>query len=184
MAEQNKPGTLMRGSGLGGVLLIVLGIVFLVGQFFDFQLARYLWPFMVIVPGALLLWGAAGMEEEVGKAWAIVGGIITMVGVILFVQTLSDWWAGWTYAWALVAPTGPGLGLWLLGARKNRADFVKSGQELVRVGLVIFVVAAAFFELVIGVSGHSLGQYGLPLLLIALGLILLARNLHIGLHKA
>lgn len=184
MAEQSKSVTLTRSSGLGGVLLIVLGIIFLVGQFFDFQLGRYLWPFMVIVPGVLLLWGAFGMEEEVGKAWAIVGGIVTMVGVILLVQSLTDWWAGWSYAWALVAPTGPGLGLWLLGARKDRADFVKTGQELVRVGLIIFVVAAVFFELVIGVSGYSLGQYGLPLLLIVLGLFLLARNLRIGGHKA
>jgi hypothetical protein len=162
MSEQNKPVTITKSNALGGVLLIVLGIIFLVGQIFDFHLGRYLWPFTVIVPGVVLFLRALALEEEVGKALAIISGIVTMVGVILFVQSLTDLWANWSYAWALVAPTGPGLGLWLLGTLKDRADLVKSGKDLIRVGLSIFMVAAVFFELVIGVSGHSLGNYGLP----------------------
>jgi hypothetical protein len=162
----------------------MLGIVFLVGQVFDFHLGHYLWPFMVIVPGVLLFFGAMALDEEAGKALAIISGIVTMVGMILFVFTFTDLWASWSYAWALVAPTGPGLGLWLLGTLKNRPDLVKSGKDLIRVGLIIFVGAAVFFELVIGVSGHSLGNYGLPLLLIGLGLLLLVRNMRAGWRKA
>lgn len=184
METRSKPVTMARGNTLGGALLILLGIVFLVGQVFDFHLGHYLWPFMVIVPGVLLFFGALALDEEAGKALAIISGIVTMLGFVLFVLTFIDFWASWSYAWALVAPTGPGLGLWLLGTLKDRADLVKSGKDLIRVGLIIFMVAAVFFELVIGVSGHSLGRYGMPLLLIVLGLFLLTHNMRAGWRKA
>jgi hypothetical protein len=184
MEKQSKPAIMTRGNALGGILLIALGLVFLLGQVFDIHIGRYVWPFMIIVPGVFLFVAALAVEEEVAKALAIVGGIVTMVGTILLVQSFTDLWASWSYAWALVAPTGPGLGLWLLGSVKDRDELVKSGKDLVRVGLVIFVIAAVFFELVIGVSGFGLGRYGLPLLLILLGLFLLVRNARQGWRNA
>lgn len=184
MEKQIKSATMTRGSALGGVLLIALGIVFLVGQIFDIHLGHYLWPFTVIVPGVFLFFAALALEKEAGKALAILSGIVTMVGLILFVQNVTDWWASWSYAWALVAPTGPGLGLWLLGTIKDQTDLVKSGKDLVRVGLSIFVVTAVFFELIIGVNGFGLGRYGLSLLLIALGIFLLLRNVRRGWREA
>jgi len=90
MDEQKKLVTMTRGNALGGALLIVLGIVFLVGQFFDFHLGHYLWPFTVIVPGVFLFLGAMALDEEAGKALAIISGIVTMVGVILFVLTFTN----------------------------------------------------------------------------------------------
>jgi hypothetical protein len=184
MDKQNRPVTMTRGNALGGILLIVLGIVFLLGQVFDIHIGRYVWPFMIIVPGVFLFVAALAVEEEVAKALAIVGGIVTMVGTILLVQSLTNLWATWSYAWALVAPTGPGLGLWLLGSIKDRDELVKSGKDLIRVGLVIFVIAAVFFELIMGVSGFGLGRYGLPLLLILLGSFWLVRNARHGWHNA
>lgn len=184
MEKQSKSVALTRGNALGGVLLIALGILFLVGQIFDIHIGRYVWPFMVIVPGVVLFFGALAVEEELAKALAIIGGIVTMVGTILLVQSITDLWASWSYAWALVAPTGPGVSLWLLGVAKDNDELVKSGKDLVRVGLVMFVIAAVFFELVIGVSGFGMGRYGLPLLLIALGLFLLVRNARRGWDKA
>ena len=183
MEKQNKPIIMTRSNALGGILLIFLGLVFLVGQIFDIHIGRYVWPFMIIGPGVVLFLGALTVEDEMAKALAIIGGIVTMVGTILLVQSLTDLWATWSYAWALVAPTGPGLGLWLLGSLKEHAELVKSGKDLTRVGLIMFVITAVFFELVIGVSGFGLGRYGLPLLLIVLGLFLLLRNMRTGWHK-
>ncbi|GIK57762.1 MAG: hypothetical protein BroJett015_34250 [Chloroflexota bacterium] len=153
--------------------LIVLGIVFLIGELLDITIGQYIWPFFVIVPGIMLFLGALMLDEEVGQALAMVSGIVTTVGLILLAQSLTDTWASWSYAWALVAPTGVGVGLWLFGAAKERADMVKSGKDLVKVGLSIFVVAAIFFEPVIGINGFGLGMYALPLLLIGLGFVLL-----------
>ena len=180
MEKQDKSVAGLRGNALGGVLLIILGVVFLVGQIFDIHIGRYVWPFLIIVPGVLFFGAALAVEEEASKALAIIGGIVTMVGTILLVQSLTDLWASWSYAWALVAPTGPGVGLWLLGSIKDNDELMKSGKDLIRAGLVMFVIAAVFFELIIGVSGFSLGRYGLPLLLIVLGLFLLVRNARHG----
>lgn len=58
-------------------------------------LGRYPWPFTVIVPGVLLFWGALALEEEAGKALAILSGIMMMVGVILSVLTFSDGFTLW-----------------------------------------------------------------------------------------
>lgn len=180
MDTEKKPLTITRSNVLGGGLLIILGIMLLVGQIFDIHLGQYLWPFTIIVPGILLFMGALALEDEPAKALAIIGGIVTTAGVVMLVMALTDLWASWAYAWALVAPTGPGLGLWLLGTLKGRADLVQSGRDLIRIGLIIFAVAAAFFELVLGLHGFSLGDYGLPLLLIGLGLLLLVRNIRAG----
>ncbi len=182
--QQIKPKTMKKGNLVGGTLLLILGIVFLLGQILDIHLGSYVWPFMVIVPGVILFFLALSVEEEIGKALAIAGGIVTMVGLILLVQSITGFWASWSYAWALVAPTAAGLGLWLFGAIKERTDLVKSGKALTRVGLIIFVIAAVFFEFVIGVNGHSLGRYGLPLLLIVLGIFLLVRNVRSSWSKA
>lgn len=184
MEKQNKPVIVTRGNALVGILLIFLGIVFLVGQIFDIHIGRFIWPFFIIVPGVASFLGALAVEDELAKALAIIGGIVTMVGTILLVQSFTDLWASWSYAWALVAPMGPGLGLWLLGSIKDQDELVKAGKDLIRVGLVMFVIAAVFFELVIGVSGFGLGRYGLPMLLILLGIFSLVRNVRHGRHNA
>ena len=165
-----------KGNLIAGTLLLILGIVFLVGQVFDIHLGTYVWPFLVIVPGVILFLLALMVDEEMGQALAILGAIVTMVGVILLVQNITGFWTIWSYAWALVAPTAAGLGLWLFGTFKERPNLVKSGKDLTRIGLIIFVIAAVFFEFVIGVNGHNLGRYGLPLVLIILGIFLLVRN--------
>jgi len=183
MKNETKDSSLLKRSPLGGVLLIILGFAFLLGQFFDVHIGHNLWPLLIIVPGLFLFAGALAAEEEMAKALAIISGIFTMMGAVLLVQSITSLWASWSYAWALVAPTGPGVGLWLLGTIKGRDEPAKSGKDLVRVGLVMFVLTAVFFELILGISGFGLGNYGWPLLLIVLGLYLLVRNARQGWRK-
>jgi hypothetical protein len=171
------------GYSLVGGLFILLGVVFLIGQFFDIRIGQYVWPFFIMGPGALLFLTSLAVDKDSGQALASVGGIVSMVGLILFVQNVTDLWATWAYAWALIAPTGVGLGLFSYGLLKNETDTRRSGWQLIKAGLGIFVVAAIFFELVIGLSGFGLGQFGWPLLLIALGVFLLLRNLFTGQDK-
>ncbi len=184
MEKQSEKTGLTRVNAMFGVGLIILGIVFLLGELFDIAVGQYIWPFFVIVPGIMLFLGALMVGDEMGQPLAMVSGIVTMVGLILLTQSITDNWASWSYAWALVAPTGVGIGLWLFGSIKERADLKKSGRDLVKVGLGIFVVAAVFFELVIGINGFGVGTYALPLLLIGLGFVLLLRNFRANWHKA
>ena len=72
---------------LMGASLIILGILFLVGRFvtsvFDFDLGHYAWPFFIIIPGVLLFLGAFILEPRAGTTLAIIGGMVTMTGIVL-----------------------------------------------------------------------------------------------------
>jgi hypothetical protein len=177
MSKLTENVRLPSGNAVLGGILILLGIVFLIGQVFDIHLGGVIWPFLVITPGVLLFLAALAVEDAAGEAMVAVGSIITMVGLILLFQSVSGYWATWAYAWALVAPTSIGLGHLIYGRLKNRPKLMQSGRDLTRVGLVIFVVAAVFFELIIGISGFGLGGFIWPVLLIVLGLYLLLRNM-------
>jgi drug/metabolite transporter superfamily protein YnfA len=159
-----------------GALLIVLGIFLLIAQQIDFDLGRYGWPFFIIVPGVVLFGLALAIGGGAGEGLTVFGSIVTMTGVLLFYQNSSNHFESWAYAWALVAPTSIGIGQIIYGTVKNQAHIVKTGRNLAAIGAGIFLVGAIFFELVIGISGHSLSGLGWAMLLIGLGVILLLSN--------
>jgi len=117
---------------------------------------------------------------RIGEVLATVGGVVTMVGLVLLVQNATDRFETWAYAWTLVVLVGPGIGRWLVGVVRGRRDLVVSGGWLIAAGLVAFLVLAVFFEVVVGIGGRRSGgasRYALAALLIVAGLILLGRRL-------
>jgi hypothetical protein len=167
---------------LGGLLLLV-GIVVLLGQALELELGEVGWPFFVILPGLGLLGLGLATPGRLGEVLATVGGVVTMVGLVLLVQNATDRFETWAYAWALVVLVGAGIGRWLLGVVRGRGDLAASGRWLIAVGLAGFVTLAVFFEVVIGFGGHrnaAAGRYVLAALLILAGLGLLGRRLLAG----
>ena len=160
-----------------GVILIVLGIVFILGQVVGVNLGRFLWPFFIIVPGALMLIFALVAGGGAGQGLSMAGSIVTMIGLLLLYQNTTNHWESWAYGWALVAPTSIGLGQMLHGRVKGRADIVDSGKRLATIGLIIFLAGAVFFELIIGISGFRSGRIVLAAALIVFGAFLLLRSL-------
>jgi hypothetical protein len=166
-------------TALGGLLLL-LGIAVLLGQALNLDLGRVGWPLFVIVPGLGLLGVGLAAPGRPGEVLAMLGGLVTMAGLVLGVQNATDRFDTWAYAWTLVVLVGPGIGRWLVGVVAGRGDLAASGGWLIAAGLVGFLVLAVFFEVVIGIGGRpvgSAGRYGLATLLIAAGLVLLGRRL-------
>jgi hypothetical protein len=164
---------------LGGLLLL-LGILVLAGQAVDVDVGRVGWPFFVIVPGLGLLGLGLASDGRVGEVLAMVGGIISVNGLVLLVQNATDRFDTWAYAWTLVFVVGPGIGRWLVGVVRGRGDLAASGGWLIAVGLAGFLGLAVVFELVVGIGGGgygAAGRYGLAALLILAGLVLLGRRL-------
>jgi hypothetical protein len=163
---------------LVGLLLIVLGVLFLIGRMISVDVERLAWPFFVIAPGVLVFFFSLARGNQAGERLAMVGSAVTMVGTILLFQNTVDYFQSWAYAWALVFPTSVGVGQIIYGSIKNRADMSATGRRRAVVGIIIFVALAVFFEFVIGFGGRGigLGPLGWPVVLIVLGVMLVVGN--------
>lgn len=162
-----------RRSGIGvGVALIVVGALFLVGQFVPGLwgwVTPGSWPLLVIGAGVFLLLlgliiGAPGMAVPA----CIVGGI----GGLLYWQNATGNWESWAYAWALI-PCFVGIGIMLaeLLEGKFRTALVAGGWPIL-VGLIMFAIFGSFLG-----GPAVLQQYARywPVLLILLGVLSLTQ---------
>ena len=110
----------------------------------------------------------------------VIGGtVVTTVGLVLLYQDQTGRWETWAYAWALVGPAASGLGLVLWGVRSADPVAIRNGTWTLLGGLAIFVVGFLFFEGVIGIGGEPLGlpEWLLPVVVIAIGVVVLARGI-------
>ncbi|HKB32798.1 MAG TPA: hypothetical protein VKF16_02935 [Candidatus Dormibacteraeota bacterium] len=160
-----------------GIVLVVVGLFALGVVVFGIDLTQYGWPLFVIIPGlTLLVVGFIGG----GVGASVPGGIVTMLGLVLAYQSSSGDWASWAFAWALVAPGGVGLGLYLQALRDRDLETLKRGRTLIFIAALIFMIGFVFFESILGISGMDYGIFGkaaLPGLLIVIGIILLVRSI-------
>ena len=168
-----------RGGVTIGVLLIVLGVLFLAGESLHVDWGRYGWPMFVIVPGVVLMILGLAVPNEAGLGMAIPGGIITTVGLILAFQDSTGAYASWAYAWALVAPGSIGVSLLLYGLLHRRLDLLDAGLRTAAVGLGLFVGFGLLFENVIGLeeTGSSTAlRDAMPFMAVAMGVIIVLLN--------
>ena len=164
---------------LGG-LLVLIGAILLAGQFVRVDIGHFGWPFFVIAPGILILFVALTARGALSEGLAIFGSIVTVSGLILLVQDATDHYESWAYAWTLIFPGAIGIGMILYGLTARRPGNVRSGRRLVAIALVLFLLGAAFFEGIAGISGYQLDHAAgavLGALVIALGALMLVLNL-------
>ncbi|MCP4422151.1 MAG: hypothetical protein GY805_36530 [Chloroflexi bacterium] len=156
-----------RSSVIVGTILILVGVLFLLAQFFP-SLAINLnisqqWPLIIVSVGALLLISAFLGAPPL----AIPGSIVSGIGAILYVQNLTNTWDSWAYIWTLI-PGFVGIGMLLSGLLGHqRRTMWREGGRLLLISLVLFLVFGAFF--------NGLGDFGRfwPVLLILAGLSML-----------
>ena len=162
-----------------GVLLVGVGGLLLLTRLTDISLGADSWPLWLVVPGAACLVASFALPQRRGLGLAIAGAIVTTVGLILWAQATYDAYATWAYAWALVAPTAPGVGTLLYGAAKGDRELVRNGMRTTLVGLALFAGFALFFEGVIGLSGEPIAAFDevLPFAVIGLGVLLVVASI-------
>jgi hypothetical protein len=179
-AGEPAPRRGSSGTAILGVILIVVGALFFLGQQLSIDWGEATWPFYVIAPGLALV--AFGLTQPNGSGLTIAGCIVSVVGAVLLYQNATDHWESWAYAWALVGPGGSGLGMLLFGTRSRDRKMAREGFWQVLTAMGIFVVGFIFFEGIIGISGRSfdLPAWVLPAFVILLGLALLVRAFTAG----
>ncbi|MCP4424953.1 MAG: hypothetical protein GY803_10700 [Chloroflexi bacterium] len=160
-----------RSSIVGGLILILVGSLFLLMQLFpsladQVDFARQ-WPLMIVAVGAFFLLAALFGAPPLAIPGSIVGGI----GGILYYQNLTGNWASWAYVWALI-PGFVGIGIFLMHMLRGQFQKgIREGGPQIAISAVMFVVFAAFFN---GLGG--LGQYWPVLLILVGGWLLLKRR--------
>lgn len=151
---------------VGGIILILLGLLFLASELYPQIFSFWDWPFIIIgLGGVFLLWailaGTGGL--------AVPGAILTGIGAILYYQNLTGDWASWSYIWAII-PGFVGLGVIISGIiNGNFKEAFTGGLTLLVISGVLFFAFGSAFGL-----EHELVKYW-PVLLIVLGLIALVR---------
>jgi hypothetical protein len=151
------------GALIGGTLLIAFGLLALAGQLFRGFNWGFLWPFIVIGFGALFF-VAMFASGKGGAAFAIPGSIISGVGLVLLFQNITRHWESMSYFWALIIMF-VGVGIYIMGWYGGDEGQKKSGWGVMKVGLILFIIFGAFFEMIFG----SFGGMIFPILLILLG---------------
>ncbi len=182
-ASEHASGETRNLMTLGlGIGLVAIGALLLAQELTGVEVWQLTWPFFVIVPG-LLLFVAMALKGKRAGPLAIPASIVTTTGLILLVQSTFGVWQTWAYVWTLIAPTSVGLGQWIYGAWSDRPDLRETGLRLTEIGLILFLGLAAFFELLINLSGWMRGTAGstaLAVVLVVLGSYLLVRAGHRG----
>jgi hypothetical protein len=171
--EQQKRLVSVR---LFGILLILLGCLALVDEILNINVSRYIWPFFIIIPGILIFFAASRAEFGLGEPFAMLGAMVTMVGLILLFQSITDLWASWAYAWALIAPTSVGLGQLIYGTQNHLPNTTKSGITLINIGIIMFFVGIIFFELILNISGFGRNPIVWAGIFIGAGVVVLLRG--------
>ncbi len=155
-----------------GVLLVLLGLVFLLVQWVPglvawFDMSRG-WPLVIVaVAAGVFLFGVLGGAPGMAVPACVFGGI----GLLMYWQNATDNWASWAYAWALI-PGFAGVGtvlMGLLGVHTRRS--IGGGLWLIGISLFLFAIFGSFLG-----GPNLLGAFW-PLLLIVLGFAMLGRAL-------
>ncbi len=173
-----RPGP-APGALVLGLILVFVGGGILAGRVLDITLGPRAWPLWIIVPGLALLLGSFAIPSRAGLGLAIPGAIIAIVGCVLWVQETYGLYATWAYAWTLVVPTGPGLGMVLHGLAHRDRQLAADGLRTTVVGLGLFIGFAIFFEGVVGLSRPRIANLDevLPYAAIGLGLVLVVLSM-------
>jgi hypothetical protein len=152
-----------------GILLIIFGLLALASQFLSgFNFWATLWPFIIVGVGLMFFVGMfAGGKSAAGLA--IPGTIVTTIGLMLFIQNITGHWESWSFGWTIIL-TAVGLGIFIAGQYSGNESQRRSGLNVLKLGVVMFIIFGAFFGMLFNYFGLS--RIVFPAVLIMLGIYL------------
>jgi hypothetical protein len=156
-----------------GVILVIVGILALFGNFLNFINMDELWPLVVAGVG-VAFFAAMALGDKSRAGLAVPGSILVTIGFIALFMNATDNWEAWSYCWALII-FAVGLGVWINGYWSDQPELRKRGQETMKTGLILFVIFAIIMEFIFTMVGvhHKTNTLVWASLLVILGLVLL-----------
>jgi LiaI-LiaF-like transmembrane region len=169
-----------RSALAGGIILILLGVLFLAGQLGLLSWAGELtWPLILVgIGAAMLIIGLLVGEPGMAVPACVVAGI----GSILYWQNNTGQWETWAYVWTLI-PGFVGIGTILNGLFEWKWEAIRGGLWLLLISAILFGIFSSIFAPMFG-GTTIIGQWW-PLLLILLGILTLLEAVTRGMrHRA
>ena len=168
-----------RSALAGGIILILLGLLFLAAQLGLLSWPNELtWPLIMVgIGAAMLIIGLLAGEPGMAVPACVVAGI----GGILYWQNSTGQWETWAYVWTLI-PGFVGIGTILTGLFEWKWETIRGGLWLLVISAILFAIFSSIFSPMFG--GKSLLGQWWPLLLILLGVLTLLEAVTRGMrHK-
>lgn len=164
-----------RSNLAGGIVLILIGALFLVGQLypdaFEWLDPGRNWPLIVIGVGVLIF--VVGLLTGV-PAMAVPASIVAGIGGLLYWQNATGNWDSWAYAWTLI-PGFVGVGVIISGLLSGQTrKALMDGGRTVMFSLVMLAIFGSLF------GRHDFAGPIWPVLLIIVGVIVLLQTLFRG----
>lgn len=154
------------GSLTAGVILIAFGLLALASQLFrGFDFWGTFWPLMLIGVGIVFFAGMFASGRS-GGGLAIPGAIFSGIGLLMFIQNLTGHWESWAYGWTVIVMS-VGVGIYIAGWWSGSDYQRHAGTRVFGIGLVLFVIFGAFFEMIF--QSSQIAELIFPAALIVLG---------------
>lgn len=130
-----------RSNIIWGMLFIIIGVLFLLGRFYNnFLGLRDLWPLFILVPG--LLFESSYFTSRNDPGVLVPGGILTTIGFLFLFETFTGWrFSGYTWP---IYPLSVAIGLFQLYLYTGRSPGL-----LIPVGILGGVAAIAFLSMIL-----------------------------------
>jgi hypothetical protein len=158
--EQNEERQMNRGAVMPGVILIIVGLIFLLPQF-GIGSANGLWPAFILAPGLgfIAMW-LTSKNKAKDAGLLIPGTIITLISAFFFYLN----WAGWSKMANLwpIFPLIVGIAFYkffFASGRRDRGILVPA-NILLLVGLFFLILQSYTYKL-------------WPIILILLGILMI-----------
>lgn len=167
------------GAFVGGAVLIAVGLLSLAGQLFCTLDWSFLWSFVIILMGGCFF-AAMFAVGKGSSALAIPGSIVSGIGLVVLIQSITHHWESMSYFWTLII-LFIGVGIYIMGWHAGDDVQKRSGARVIRAGVIMFVIFGAFFEMLFS----NINNLIFPILLIVTGAYLVvARSGLLGSKKS
>jgi hypothetical protein len=136
-----------------GAILIAIGVLSLLGNFFiSFNWDNF-WPLIIVGVGVAFFIGMVLGGKSFGNL-AVPGSILTIIGLTMLYMNFTDRWETWSYAWALIV-CGVGAGVMINGYWSDRPDLQKRGLDTLLAGVSLFLIFGVLMEFIFSATGES-----------------------------
>jgi hypothetical protein len=165
------------GSLVGGLILVGFGLVALLTQWVPglsgLNFWGSFWPLIIVGFGALFFVVMLSSGRQAAPL-AIPGSIFAGIGLLMLIQNFTGHWESWAYGWTVIIMS-VGIGIFLMGTWASEVTQREAGRRVFSIGLILFVIFGAFFEMIFNTM--PLSNVVFPIALIVLGgWLILARS--------